>query len=659
MKSIVSKILLAILAWAAVVISHSLLATLVTAQTPTSGKLFYMYFDRAIPLTLRQDAIAVTPKLSPSPSNTNIPFYLQLQQDLQETTTSTSRPNLCLGLQLQVKPLRAQDYALVNLLSPNQRQLDRLQQCLEQLELVDSLLPVLKRPNHDELVVVPNEIIISFKPDLAPDEIQAFLERYDFNLIRKLRLSGNCYLVAANSASGIAILDLANQVNEQPEIEYAAPNLIVLPSSYIHLQLKKRQLPKLKIARGTTEGQKNSPPYPHTTLLPWQWYLDSTPLITCLQRRTQLQNCLQQIASSHLSLPSRTDIRALEAWQQSNGGQGVVVAVIDGLIQWDHPDLQQNVYRMSQSSEPNDYPGEIHGWDFIEEDPETRMSDYEKRYLQQQLKDDELGNSEVTLLTAFHGTLVAGVIAAHSTRMEGLLGVAPNVTILPVRAADMEGILDLVDQAEAIEYAAKRGADIINMSFGGDPQHPLLKSTIAQVIAAHPHLVLVAGAGNDNSTEESYPAAYEGVVCVGATTLAGNRAWYSNYGKWIDVVAPGGDVSSPYIYGGILTTGGTWQEEFWQDIHKLLPGQSYAFDPKGEYMWVQGTSFATPVVSGVLALMKGEDQARHLSNERLVTILKETASYDHLTIYNSQQQDYRYFFGSGLVNAEAALKAIN
>lgn len=682
MKSRLSYVLLALLTWVLVFLSQTRLPNLVTAQIPASEKLFYLYFDQAIPLNLRQDAIAVAPKLPRTSPNADIPFYLQLQQDLQPKTTRTSTNNHCPQFPIQIKPLRAEDYALISLPSQSPAQLQLLRQCLRARDDVASILPILNRPNYDELLVLPNEIIIKFEPKLSEQQIQQFLKNYPIQVIRQLRLSGNCYLVQATSASELGILHLANQLNNLSEIEYAAPNWIALPPSYIQLQIKHSGLIRTdraiarqdhqvlfpsKITKQTRIGQEAEPEI--TNLLPWQWYLNSTPLTACLQQNTQLRNCLQKLTQCleqgnplnnclpPISLPSRTDIHALEAWQQTNRGRGVVVAVIDSLIQWDHPDLQDHIYTINHPLEPNKYPGEIHGWDFIQEDPETRLSKQEKTNLQQALKADS-ANGEFSLVSAFHGTLVTGVIAAHSATVAGLLGVAPNVTILPVRAADMAGILDLVDEAEAIEYAANRGADIINMSFGGDPPHPLLKNTIAQVLANYPNLILVAGAGNDNSSQQSYPAAYEGVIVVGATTLSGNRAYYSNYGAWIDVVAPGGDIFAPDIYGGILTTGGTWQDQFWVGIPKLNPGQYYAFDSQGKYMWVQGTSFSTPIVSGVLALMRGEDPDHHISRDRLVTILKETASMNSLTVSDSPPGSDHDFFGSGLVNAEAAIQAI-
>ncbi|HBK66765.1 MAG TPA: hypothetical protein DD000_25545, partial [Cyanobacteria bacterium UBA11166] len=580
MKYISSQICLAILACVAVVIAHGVLPSLVTAAIPGSGELFYMYFQDQIPLELRDDAIAVSPKLPRNPTDT--PFYLQIREDLQEGN------HRCSDLELNVKPVRGKDFALVSLVFPTLSRLERLRQCLDARKDVAEIFPILKRRNRDELILLPNEIIISFKPGLSQEDIRFFLAVYNLKMIRKLRLDGDCYLVALNfsldtanlvdltksdshnsgftyksnySFSGnfryLRILDIANQINQASQIEYGVPNLITLPYRYISLQGNKKKYRKSTNKLNNTlpeDGETGKRVNEHnfitqlftktdnerksaiasTALRPWQWYLNSSPLITCLSKPAIFEDCLKQTVSPEPSSPIRTDIRALEAWREGGKGDGVVVAVIDSLIQWNHPDLQGNIYT-TNNPQPNLYPGETHGWDFIEEDAETLISEAEKHELQQRLKHTSPWNSESILINAFHGTLVTGIIAAHSANPDGLMGVAPNATILPVRAADLEGVLDLVDEAEAIAFSGSRGADIINMSFGGDPPHPLVKTAIAQAMANNPHLVFVASAGNDYSTEESYPAAYQDVVTVGATTIAGNRAWYSNYGYWLDV----------------------------------------------------------------------------------------------------------------------------
>jgi subtilisin family serine protease len=426
-------------------------------------------------------------------------------------------------------------------------------------------------------------------------------------------------------------------------------------------------------------------------------------LTTCFNNRT--------LQAAKTSLP-RTDMRVIDAWKNSNQGNGVVVAVIDTLIQWNHPDLVENLYNVGDI--PDRLPGEVSGWDFVENDPDTRMSKNELTLLKGKFQDaflataDELRqkypdtfqeveqenpdqsvekvanivryillNSEVA--GEFHGTMVAGVVTARPQEESGVVGVAPKAKLLPVRVLGLNGSFSVTAYLEGIGYAASRGADVINISLGGRLPTQDEAELISEVLKANPKLVMVASAGNENLNEIGFPAAFPGVVAVGATNLAGNRAPYSNYGathplgQGVTLVAPGGDISSPGLIGGILTTGGTWLDEFWKDLPTpgiWGPNQ----DTKGKYRWTQGTSFSSPAVAGAIALMKGEDSTRRLTREQLVTILKQTASYDGLAVHEDDAKLYRsqlaekglprsisqqqYFFGSGLVNADAAVKVV-
>jgi len=458
--------------------------------------------------------------------------------------------------------------------------------------------------------------------------------------------------------------------------------------------------------------------------MPLQWHLDSSPLLQNLSQNVKLGDCLKQGNDNCASLSPRTDIRAPEAWRQSNGGRGVVVAVIDSMIQWNHPDLKDNIYRAGNLSDL--CPKEVNGWNFsamgtISSNGSTtcpgtpttgisrrelavlgpifrdtfRLADnklikkypllveeIKYAYCQPSCSQKEIANkmrerirSEVT--SEFHGTWVSGAIAASSPNKKGLIGVAPNVKILPVRAAGIGGEFSTESIIASIGYAAARGADVINLSFGSSVPIQEVASEISDVLDADPKLVIVASAGNSGDTDEpdvGFPAAMREVVSVGATNLTGNRTAYSSYGTTLDVVAPGGDLSSPEKVGGILTTGGTWLNGFWQGISRPNSAWGTTLDKKGGYIWVEGTSFSAPVVSGVFALMKGEDPKRRLSRQQLIGILKGTASYRGLVVSQSDRSVYdslreqgnlpanisaeKYFFGNGLVNADAAVRKV-
>ncbi|NER80438.1 MAG: S8 family serine peptidase [Leptolyngbya sp. SIO1D8] len=281
----------------------------------------------------------------------------------------------------------------------------------------------------------------------------------------------------------------------------------------------------------------------------------------------------------------------------------------------------------------------------------------------------------------FHGTLVSGVIAAQPNEGTGLVGVAPNAKILPARIS-MLGARgpSAASTFEAIGYVISRGADIINMSFGLPDE--IVANRIQTALVNNPRLIFVASAGNSGRPENAYPdrvffpAALDGVVAVGATNLGGERAPYSNYGTDLDVVAPGGDLSFPNAnpkVGGLLTTGGTFLTGLWGDIEAVDPSQMF-LDPQGQWIWIDGTSFSAPAVAGVLALMMSVDSHEQLTREDFVEILQATAGYNRLQLSQGDRRRYeqlkdqgelpddlaaeQYFFGDGLVDANAAVEAV-
>src|SRR5262245_60332320 len=159
-----------------------------------------------------------------------------------------------------------------------------------------------------------------------------------------------------------------------------------------------------------------------------------------------------------------------------------------------------------------------------------------------------------------HGTLCAGVIAA----------VAPDSMIMPLRVFNDQGSADIFTIAKAIRYAAQQGAQVINMSYGTLNDSPTLQSAIK--FALNKNVVVVASAGNKNTSVPQYPAAYNGVITVAATDLFDKKAPFSNYGGYVYVDAPGVNIFSAY--------------------------------PGGYYSVVSGTSFSAPTVAGAAALIR-------------------------------------------------------
>lgn len=721
MKRLVSSILLTSCLWGTANVAIFTQPLPAVAQAPTPGDLFYTFYGQQVPLALRSDVIAVAFKPQLGATRGALPAHRRLEQALQGggggNTRGIPQTPTAPALDVEVNPL-GDRYALVKLLSNSLNNPEAVAQRIRQQSYVQETLPVLTRGaapdassgQAQQTIVLPNEIVLSFEPGTSKLQRDLLLSRHNLKVVRPLRFSQNRYVVRSESASGTAVLNVANRLNGVAGIQSATPNFVQTLSELVRQQAAGNaaftETPKAVerlqslMSRFNQSSQTSSP----ASMLPLQWHLDST------SRRGQL-------------LP-RTDIRATEAWKQSNQGEGVVVAVIDSLIQWDHPDLVNNLYTVGDVEDK--LPNEVHGWDFSGEgegDPDTRISaeeltvvrpefqkaftmsnaqilqDYEWLVAEYQYRHPEASSGQAItwvrnyirnqIAAEFHGTWSAGVIAAHPAGEMSVSGVAPNAKILPVRVFGLGGEITSASLIEAVGYAASRGADVINMSLGSLLPDRELTDQIFEVLDNHPKLVIIASAGNDSLDGAGFPAAIPGVVSVGATNIDGNRTPYSNYGGRLDVVAPGGDTEQS-LNGGILTTGGTWVDGFWQGITPPDYSWGFALDPKGEYVQVQGTSFSAPTVAGVMALMKGADPNRRLSRDRLVAILKETSNYKGLTISNADANQYRlqssigfgtaqnfsflrpsgvfqqptpvtaeqYFFGSGLVNAEAAIRAV-
>lgn len=711
MKRITSGILLTGFVWSGLGMFSLPPQVTAVAQTQEDGDLFYLYKGQRIPLNQRQDTIAVAFKKVATRDLAATPLYLQLQKDLQGSTRAITPP--------RVSPL-GENYAVVSLPTGTR---DIVQQNIQQQAYVQTTLPVLSRSQRQEIIIVPNEIIISFDAKLTEAQRQTILQQNNLAIVRPLRFNRDRYIVKSTVATGTKILNTANQLNSVKGVTSAAPNFIQSVTDQ-NLKTAAKQVANLKnsqqyynLTKQNTAPQSTRAISPKTSLLGLAWHLDSLPLKQCLQEEVSswesLQTCLQK-PNITKSAVTRTDMRVTDAWKHSNGGRGVVVAVIDSLIEWDHPDLADSLYTVKAADK---CPGEVHGWDFSaggdssnpceNGDADTRVSPVELAILAAKFQDTfQLSDAKLVqqypeealevkqnnpdssleqiasvlryvfrtykIGAEFHGTYVSGTIAAKPQNGEGLVGVAPNAQILPVRVFGLNGSILTSAYIEAIGYAASRGADIINLSLGASLPSEAEEEAIAQVLKAHPKLVIVAAAGNENLKQVSFPAAYTGVVAVGATNIVGNRAPYSNYGKGLDVVAPGGDLDAPGLLGGIPATGGTWLNAFWQGIPNPESRWSSVVDLKGKYWWVQGTSFSSPAVAGVVALMKGEN--RELSRNRLVSILKSTASYEGLSMSEEDTKLYgllptkgaapssvksqQYFFGKGLVNADAAVQAV-
>ena len=217
-----------------------------------------------------------------------------------------------------------------------------------------------------------------------------------------------------------------------------------------------------------------------------------------------------------------------------------------------------------------------------------------------------------------HGTAVAGVVVAAGNNGLGVAGVAYGCKVLPVKVMDASGFASYSCVAQGIEYAVDQGARVINLSLAGDSPSTTLQDAINY--AWSNNVVVVAAAGNNANTNFQYPAACEHVVAVSATEPDDSLAAFSSYGGFVALSAPG-DI--------IWTT------------------QNNLSNPYGSW---RGTSFASPVVAGVAALVASVNPS--LPNSQIVSVLEQTAD-------DLGSVGYDTSFGYGRVNAFRAVSAAN
>ncbi|HOR58025.1 MAG TPA: S8 family serine peptidase [Candidatus Cloacimonadota bacterium] len=297
------------------------------------------------------------------------------------------------------------------------------------------------------------------------------------------------------------------------------------------------------------------------------------------------------------------DIDLPEAWDLEKGHQDVIVAVIDEGVQTNHTDLNNNIWSGV-------------GYNFVS------------------------GSS--TINPGDHGTHVAGTIAAENNNSTGVCGIAggdgntKGVSLMSCQVFDGQNQGGF---ANAPVWAADNGAAVSQNSWGYDQPDVYNQSELTAINYFNANgggTVLNGGitifaAGNDEAEGNFYPGCYNGAFAVAATTNQDRKAYYSNWGTWVDISAPGGETIY-YSTRGILST---------------ITGNSYA--------WYQGTSMACPHVSGAAALIVSyaHRNGLTLTNTELKTILQNTAD-NHYGVNPS----YTNKLGSGRLNLYNALLAV-
>lgn len=316
------------------------------------------------------------------------------------------------------------------------------------------------------------------------------------------------------------------------------------------------------------------------------------------------------------------DANVFEAWKEETGKPDVLVAIIDGGFQTDHPDLQKNVWvneaelngQPGVDDDGNGYVDDVYGWNFV-------------------INSNDVYQHE-------HGTHVAGTVAAVNGNGIGVCGVAGGqngeggVKIMSAQVFDSRSSSN-ADFAAALIYAADMGASIAQCSWGWN-QDGYYEQAVLDAIDYFTKYgggdkmsggLCIFANGNEGVQGTFYPAAYEPVVAVAAMDPMLQPASYSIYGEWCDITAPGGNKDYGEAYAVLSTL------------------------PNGKYGYMDGTSMACPHVSGIAALVLSKYGNSEFPNSTLRSQL--LASVNDFYTRNPQVEG---LFGSGYIDAWKALQ---
>jgi len=306
----------------------------------------------------------------------------------------------------------------------------------------------------------------------------------------------------------------------------------------------------------------------------------------------------------NLDNPLMDGIHMQKAWDVTMGDKDTVIAIVDTGVAYESYYDQKNYYYWAPDLAKTHF---VPGYDFVNNDAHPN--------------DDN-----------WHGTLLAGIIAQTTNNTLGTAGICPECSIMPVKVLDSTGYGNTVTIAEGIVWAADHGAHVINLSFGGVEPSAVIKDACAY--AYNKGSTLICASGNRGLDRLIFPASYdEYCIAVGATRFDETRAYYSDYGPSLDLVAPGGDTRID------------------QNRDNLGDGiVAMTFGPQGFNDWVYlfgiGTSMAAAQVSGVAGLIISAGVASTPDEVRYV--LEKTAEDRGPMGFDSEH-------GWGMINAHAAV----
>ena len=295
------------------------------------------------------------------------------------------------------------------------------------------------------------------------------------------------------------------------------------------------------------------------------------------------------------------------AWDITKGSSDIIVAVIDSGVDIDHPDLINNIWTNKNEiigngidDDNNGYIDDIYGWDFVNNDNDVNPD----------IDISCIAEKKCSLEGVNHGTVISGIIVGEQNNNIGISGIAPNAKVMALKVLNPNGGGNIEDVVNAIKYAKDKGASIINMSFVGTNDSIFLQQIMEET--AFSNIIFTVAAGNNTSggynlnIDPMYPVCtkFNNKVSIGvsATDKNDKKPIFANYGSdCINFSAPGTSIFSTTVYKGEHSSFNNYYNGYWS-----------------------GTSVATPIVSGAIALIKSINP--NLNNEEVFAILNDNST---------------------------------
>jgi len=472
-------------------------------------------------------------------------------------------------------------------------------------------------------LVLMDQFVARFRPVVTREEIATLNKECGVEVVRISPYRHNRYVLRVVNPKAVTALEMANAYNEDPRVRYASPDFAVLN------------------ALCSTE--------PNDTYFNEQWNLAND-------------------GNTPAGGTAGADIKAPEGWDISTGTADTVIAVIDTGVDIDHNDLAANIWTNSDEQEgdgnsdggpgikdvdddgdslidedgegrepgdpdydsafvddddENGYIDDIEGWDFVDEDSDG----------------DDGPDNDPSPNTDAHGTLCAGLAAAVTNNGEGVAGVSWSSKIMALRVRH-----SITSQlAEAVDYAAANGADVLSNSWRISPASDLTDAIVEAKSTGRDGkgCVIVCSSGNFSVRPPvlvlQFPASLDETIAVGATD-ANDEQWdYSIGGAELNVVAPSGDQESTILWTTDIMGSDGWNHG----------GDEDDGDANGDYSkWFTGTSAATPQVAGLAALILSVKS--DLTSDEVQFIIESTAD-------DLGESGWDPNYGWGRINVEEAL----